>query len=46
MVELAEECPVVYKYQSGDSIMREVMACYCEQSGGDAGPPSWGQGLW
>ena len=32
VVELKEECPVVYKYQSGDSIMREVMACYCEQS--------------
>lgn len=31
VVELAEECPVVYKYQSGDSIMREVMACYCKQ---------------
>lgn len=32
VVELKEEQPVVYKYQSGDSIMREVMACYCRQA--------------
>ena len=31
VVELREEQPVVYKYQSGESIMREVMACYCDQ---------------
>lgn len=30
VAELKEDCPVVYKYQSGDSIIREVMACYCQ----------------
>lgn len=33
---LEESYPSVYKYQSADSIMREVMACYsadCEESG-------------
>lgn len=24
-------CPSVYKYQSSDNIIREVMACYCER---------------
>lgn len=27
------EYPSVYKYQSSDSIVREVMACYCETEG-------------
>lgn len=29
VVPLEEQYPSVYKYQSADSIMREVMACYC-----------------
>lgn len=29
--ELDSEHPGVYKYQSSDSIIREVMACYCER---------------
>lgn len=28
VVEVKDETPAVYKYQSGDSIVREVMACY------------------
>lgn len=27
-----EQCPSVYKYQSSDSIIREVMACYCDEA--------------
>lgn len=30
VVEVRENRPSVYKYQSGDCIMREVMACYCD----------------
>lgn len=31
VVPLKEDYPSVYKYQSTDCIIREVMACYCEQ---------------
>lgn len=29
------EYPSIYKYQSCDTIIREVMACYCEEQGGE-----------
>lgn len=32
LVEQKEEEPSIYKYQSGDCVMREVMARYCNQS--------------
>ena len=31
LVEQKEELPAIYKYQSGDCVMREVMARYCSQ---------------
>lgn len=31
LVEQKEETPAIYKYQSGDCVMREVMARYCSQ---------------
>lgn len=31
VVPLKEDYPSIYKYQSTDCIIREVMACYCEQ---------------
>lgn len=31
-VETGAEYPGIYKYQSSDSIVREVMACYCEKT--------------
>lgn len=31
LVEAQEETPAIYKYQSGDCVMREVMARYCCQ---------------
>lgn len=36
VVELGEEKTGIYKYQSGDSVMREVMACYCQQPAAQA----------
>ena len=33
-LEADMEYPSVYKYQSSDSVIREVMACYCEKEGG------------
>lgn len=30
--EMKENRPSIYKYQSGDGIMREVMACYCDRA--------------
>lgn len=32
LVEEQEEFPAIYKYQSGDCVMREVMARYCSQT--------------
>lgn len=32
-IRLEKECPSVYKYQPTDSIIREVMECYCEDGG-------------
>lgn len=31
IVEVKDNLPWVFKYQSGDCIMREVMACYCDR---------------
>jgi hypothetical protein len=31
VVEASDSYPSVYKYQAADSVIREVMACYCEQ---------------
>lgn len=31
-VDTESEYPGIYKYQSSDSIVREVMACYCEKA--------------
>ena len=31
IVEMEEDWPAVYKYQSGDSLVREVLARYCVQ---------------
>lgn len=31
VVEMRENRPSIYKYQPGDCIMREVMACYCNR---------------
>lgn len=31
VVEMKEDCPWVYKYQSGGSLVREVLARYCSQ---------------
>ncbi len=44
VVELGEEKTGIYKYQSGDSVMREVMACYCQQPAALRPGSSWGQG--
>lgn len=30
-IQTDQEYPSIYKYQSSDSIIREVMACYCEK---------------
>jgi len=31
VVEASDSFPSVYKYQAADSVIREVMACYCEK---------------
>lgn len=31
IVEASDSYPSVYKYQAADSVIREVMACYCER---------------